>query len=232
MHVHRASRTLQALHDATAESGAGAYAARSSYFIYFAHPGCSAWFRRQTRHKHPTLQSLAPPPSTVVTLFDMSQFSVLFVCMGNICRSPTAHGVFRQRVTQAGLASRVRIDSAGTHGSHKGERPDARAQAHAKLRGYALDDLRSRQVTSGDFYTFDLILAMDDDNLEHLRRRCPPEQQHRLRRLTDFCLRNNSAAVPDPYYGNAQGFDHVLDLVEDACDGLLAHLRQQLCVAP
>ena len=158
----------------------------------------------------------------------MSQFSVLFVCMGNICRSPTAHGVFRQRVARAGLADKVRIDSAGTHGSHRGEPPDARAQIQARKRGYALADLRSRQITDGDFRSFDLLLAMDYDNLAELRPRCPPEQQHRLRRMTEFCLRNTSAAVPDPYYGNAQGFDHVLDLLEDACDGLLAHVQREI----
>ena len=162
----------------------------------------------------------------------MRQFSVLFVCMGNICRSPTAQGVFRQRVARAGLADSVRIDSAGTHGSHRGEPPDARAQAHAHQRGYAMADLRSRQITDRDFYSFDLILAMDKDNLSELQRRCPPEQQYRLRRMTEFCLRNSSPVVPDPYYGNAQGFEHVLDLLEDACDGLLAHVLRQLNPAP
>ena len=114
----------------------------------------------------------------------MRQFSVLFVCMGNICRSPTAHGVFRQRVARAGLADKVRIDSAGTHSAHRGKPPDARAQIQARQRGYALADLRSRQITDGDFHTFDLVLAMDYDNLAELRRRCPPEQQYRLRRMT------------------------------------------------
>jgi protein-tyrosine phosphatase len=158
----------------------------------------------------------------------MNQFSVLFVCMGNICRSPSAQGVFRQRVARAGLTKCVRIDSAGTHGSHRGEAPDARAQAHALRRGYVLADLRSRQVTDGDFYSFDLLLAMDYDNLSELHRRCPPGQHYRLRRMTEFCLRDNSPVVPDPYYGNAQGFEHVLNLLEDACDGLLAHVQRQL----
>lgn len=167
-------------------------------------------------------------PHTTGTFKEMRQFSVLFVCMGNICRSPSALGVFRQRVARAGLAESVRIDSAGTHGSHRGEPPDARAQAHARRRGYALADLRSRQITDGDFYRFDLLLAMDDDNLSELHRRCPPGQQYRLRRLTEFCLRNDSPVVPDPYYGSAQGFEHVLDLLENACDGLLAHVQQQL----
>lgn len=162
----------------------------------------------------------------------MSLFSVLFVCMGNLCRSPMAHGVFRQRVARAGLTDQVRIDSAGTHSAHKGEPPDPRARAQARLRGYALADLRSRQITDGDFHRFDLLLAMDHDNLAELRRRCPPGQQYRLRRMTEFCLRNSSPVVPDPYYGNAQGFEHVLDLLEDACDGLLAHVQQQLNPAP
>ena len=148
--------------------------------------------------------------------------------MGNICRSPTAHGVFRQRIAQAGLTGRIHVDSAGTHGSHKGERPDARAQAHAQQRGYALSDLRSRQVNESDFHTFNLLLAMDHANLAHLQRCGPPQQHHRLRQLPDFQLRHNSPVIPDPYYGNAQGFDHVLDLIEDACDGLLAHVVQRL----
>ncbi len=158
----------------------------------------------------------------------MSQYAVLFVCMGNICRSPTAQAVFRQRAAAAGLAQRVRIDSAGTHAALRGEAPDTRAQAHARQRGYAMHAFRSRPVTEGDFHRFDLLLAMDDDNLALLQSRCPPALQHRLRRLTDFCLRSHSPLVPDPYYGNAQGFENVLDLLEDACDGLLLHVRRQL----
>lgn len=148
--------------------------------------------------------------------------------MGNLCRSPTADAVLRQRVQQAGLEQEVRIDSAGTHASPKGESPDARAQAVAKQHGYALGDLRSRRVADSDFFTFDLLLVMDHDNLAHLRRRCPPELQHRVRCLTEFCLRSDSLVVPDPYYGNVQGFERVLALIEDACDGLLAHVQQQL----
>lgn len=148
--------------------------------------------------------------------------------MGNLCRSPTAHAVFLQRVDQAKLTDRVRMDSAGTHAGRKAESPDARAQAVARQHGYALSDLRSRRVAESDFLTFDLLLAMDHDNLAHLRRYSPPDQLHRVRLLTDFCLRSNSPVVPDPYYGNAQGFEVVLELIEDACDGLLAHVRQQL----
>ncbi|MDD2711641.1 MAG: low molecular weight phosphotyrosine protein phosphatase [Simplicispira sp.] len=163
----------------------------------------------------------------------MNQFSVLFVCMGNLCRSPTAHAVFQQRVGQAGLDSSVRIDSAGTHASPHGERPDSRAQVCARQRGYVLNGLRSRPVIASDFTTFDLLLAMDDDNLAHLRRHAPPQELHRLRRLTDFCLHSpTSQGVPDPYYGNVQGFEQVLNLIEDACDGLLVHVQQQLRAAP
>ncbi|WP_027994497.1 low molecular weight protein-tyrosine-phosphatase [Simplicispira psychrophila] len=157
----------------------------------------------------------------------MKLFSVVFVCMGNLCRSPSAHGVFRQRVASAGLAAQVRIDSAGTHAT-KGERADARAQACARQHGYDLSDLRSRPVVASDFELFDLLLAMDENNESHLRRRCPPPLQQRVRRLTEFCLHPHSAAVPDPYYSNAQGFEQVLALIEDACDGLLAHVQQQL----
>ena len=151
--------------------------------------------------------------------------------MGNLCRSPTAHGVFLQRVIQAGLTDRVRVDSAGTHSGHKSESPDARAQALAKRHGYALNDMRSRRVADSDFLHFDLLLAMDHDNLEHLRRRCPADQLHRVRLLTEFYLRSENPIVPDPYYGNAKGFEVVLDLIEDACDGLLVHVQQQL-IAP
>jgi protein-tyrosine phosphatase len=156
----------------------------------------------------------------------MTRYSVLFVCMGNICRSPTAHGVFRHMVQASGLARRVHVDSAGTHNYHPGSPPDERSQEHAALRGYTLTDLRARQIHSVDFKKYDLILAMDWDNLALLQQRCPPQYQSRLRRLTEFCSRHSSPVVPDPYYGGAQGFEHVLDLVEDACEGLLIHTRQ------
>ena len=157
-------------------------------------------------------------------------YSVLFVCMGNICRSPTAEGVFAHRVQQHGLADRVRVDSAGTHNYHPGSPPDARSQTHARQRGYDLSALRARQIADVDFVSFDLILAMDWDNLALLQAACPPQHQYKLRRLTEFCQRHDSPVVPDPYYGGHQGFEQVLDLVEDACDGLLAHARGQLRV--
>ena len=155
-------------------------------------------------------------------------YSVLFLCMGNICRSPTAHGVFRHRVRAAGLDGVVRVDSAGTHNYHPGEPPDHRSQQHATRRGYDLSDLRARQMLAADFAAHDLVLAMDWDNLAMAQDRCPPAHAHKLRRLTEFCLRMGSPVVPDPYYGGANGFDEVLDLVEDACEGSLQHVQREL----
>lgn len=155
-------------------------------------------------------------------------YSVLFLCMGNICRSPTAHGVFRHRVRAAGLDGVVRVDSAGTHNYHPGEPPDQRSQKHATRRGYDLSDLRARQMLLADFEAHDLVLAMDWDNLAMAQELCPPAHAHKLRRLTEFCLRMDSPVVPDPYYGGANGFDEVLDLVEDACEGLLQHVQREL----
>jgi protein-tyrosine phosphatase len=155
-------------------------------------------------------------------------FHVVFFCMGNICRSPTAHAVFVQQVARAGLADRVRIDSAGTHNYHPGEAPDRRSQHHARLRGYDLSPLRARQLSAPDFEAAHLLLAMDWDNLALAQAQCPPQHQHKLRRLTEFCLHHNSPVVPDPYYGGEAGFEHVLDLVEDACEGLLRHVQTRL----
>jgi len=155
-------------------------------------------------------------------------FSVLFVCMGNICRSPTAHGVLRQRLHALGLGSRVRVDSAGTHDYHPGRPPDERSQAHALERGYDLSDLRARQIRAEDFGLHDLILTMDQGNLDLVLAQCPPAQAYKVQMFTSFCQRQSSVAVPDPYYGDAKAFDEVLDLVEDACEGLLQHVQQRL----
>ena len=155
-------------------------------------------------------------------------YSVLFVCMGNICRSPTAHGVFRHKMIHSGLAKQVGVDSAGTHNYHPGEAPDHRTQLHAVQRGYDLSDLRARQITDADFARHDLILAMDWDNLALAQDQCPPEHARKLRRLTEFCMRFDSPVVPDPYYGGSHGFEEVLDLVEDACEGLLRHVQRHL----
>ncbi len=156
------------------------------------------------------------------------EFSILFFCMGNICRSPTAHGVFRERIRKAGLAHLVRVDSAGTHNYHPGDPPDSRSQRAAAMRGYDLSDLRARQLEADDFERHHLLLAMDWDNLALAEERCPPLQRRKLRRVTEFCLRHEASVVPDPYYGGEAGFVHVLDLIEDACDGLLAHVQQRL----
>ncbi|MBC7609244.1 MAG: low molecular weight phosphotyrosine protein phosphatase [Polaromonas sp.] len=158
----------------------------------------------------------------------MASFSVQFVCMGNICRSPTAHGVFQRKVYEHRLDAVVNVDSAGTHNYHPGSPPDERSQLHAARRGYQLSALRARQINERDFETHDLILVMDWDNLALTQSECPPQYQAKIRRLTEFCLQHQSPVVPDPYYGGANGFDHVLDLVEDACEGLIAHVKRRL----
>jgi protein-tyrosine phosphatase len=153
---------------------------------------------------------------------------VLLVCMGNICRSPTAEGVLRAKVTQAGLAGQIDVDSAGTHAYHVGEPPDARSQKAAAKRGYRLEDLRARRITAADFLRFDLILAMDRDNLAILKTVCPPEERHRLGLLLDYARNAKHDEVPDPYYGGATGFELVLDLIENGCDGLIETLRLRM----
>lgn len=157
--------------------------------------------------------------------------SILFVCMGNICRSPTAEGVMRHKLRESGLLEAVRVDSAGTHAWHAGSPPDRRSQIHAARRGYDLSSLRAREVVDADFDQFDLILAMDWDNLALLESRCPPAFRRKLGRLTEHCRRHDSTVVPDPYAGGAEGFEEVLDLVEDACDGLLHLLRRKAASA-
>jgi protein-tyrosine phosphatase len=154
----------------------------------------------------------------------MDKTSVLFVCTGNICRSPTAEGAFRQRVEESGLQKQILIDSAGTHGYHIGEAPDRRSTAAAAKRGYDLSAQQARQVSAEDFGRFDYILAMDRANLAHLRSVCPLQYTDKLRLFLEFSERFVEREVPDPYYGGPQGFDHVLDLVEDAASGLLKYI--------
>jgi len=152
---------------------------------------------------------------------------VLFVCLGNICRSPTAEGVFRHKLRAAGLDQQVRIDSVGTGDWHVGKAPDQRTCLAAKQRGYELDDLRARQIEPDDFQRFDLILAMDQSNLSDLKRLRPANAVADV----DLFLRRYELAVdevPDPYYGGEAGFDQVLDLIEQACDGLLVEVRSRL----
>lgn len=153
---------------------------------------------------------------------------VLFVCMGNICRSPTAEGVFRQMVKEAGLHRRIDVDSAGTHAHHVRYPPDPRATAAAAKRGYDLGRIRARQVSEDDFARFDYILAMDQRNLKVLESLRPPGHAGHLGLLMDFAPGASHREVPDPYYGAAEGFELVLNLVEEAGAGLLRELRTKL----
>lgn len=156
---------------------------------------------------------------------------VLFVCMGNICRSPTAEGVFTHLAEQTGLRGSLEIDSAGTHAYHIGEPPDPRAQEAAYKRGISLNHLRARRVEAKDFAEYDYILAMDHGNYEDLSQACPPEYQDKLHLLLDFAPEYKAMKieeVPDPYYGGRLGFEHVLDLTEAAAKGLLEDIRRCL----
>ncbi|HVY07608.1 MAG TPA: low molecular weight protein-tyrosine-phosphatase [Burkholderiales bacterium] len=158
--------------------------------------------------------------------------SVLFVCMGNICRSPTAEGIFLRRVAEAGLGDRITVDSAGTHSYHVGRPPDPRSRAAAAVRGYELDELRARLVTPEDFARFDHILAMDSDNLADLKLIAPPGLESKARLLMDYASKWIGLEVPDPYAGGPDGFVRVLDMIENACDGLLDQVKKELGVAP
>ncbi len=156
------------------------------------------------------------------------QIRILFVCMGNICRSPMAEGVFKHFTVKAGLAEKIVSDSAGTHDYHIGEPPDPRAQRSAGKRGYDLSRLRGRQVSPRDFDEFDYVLAMDEMNLRLLQRQCPAQHAHKLKLFMEFGADPGVREVPDPYYGGAEGFEQVLDMVEQAARGLLDHLRGRI----
>lgn len=160
------------------------------------------------------------------------QYRVLMVCLGNICRSPTAEGVLRAKLSMAGLADLVEVDSAGTGSWHVGEPPDRRSQLHARRRGYELSGLRARTVVREDFERFDLLLAMDEDNLAVLEAMCPRASAAELELLMAYSPRPLGLVVPDPYSGDASGFDRVLDLVEPACDGLVGRLALRLLGSP
>lgn len=155
---------------------------------------------------------------------------VLFVCLGNICRSPTAHGVLERKLAVAGLSDRVEVDSAGTAAWHVGKQPDLRSQQAARKRDYDLSHLRARQAVANDFLEFDYVLAMDNENLENLQSIFPHDlvvkTQPRLF-LADYSTQGLSQ-VPDPYYGGESGFESVLDMVEDACDQLIAEIQKKL----
>ena len=153
------------------------------------------------------------------------QTSILFVCMGNICRSPTAEGVFRKLVTDAGLADEFHIDSAGTDAFHSSEPPDRRAQAAALDRGVDLQAIRARRVSDSDFERFDLILAMDGHNLAVLQERAGEDCKSGIRLFLEYSESSRETEVPDPYYGGTAGFERVLDIVEVAAAGLLQSIR-------
>lgn len=152
---------------------------------------------------------------------------ILFVCTGNICRSPTAEGVFRHRAAAAGLAASVETGSAGLAGYHVGEPPDRRSVAAARARGYRIDDLRARKVRPTDFQAYDLILAMDRGHYEELRRLAPPDLRDRVRLFLSYAPETGRLDVPDPYYGDQADFGTVLDLVEAGAAGLLQVVRDR-----
>lgn len=157
----------------------------------------------------------------------MDKLSVLFVCMGNICRSPLAHGYFQHLVEQQGLSDRIAVDSAGTHAYHIGELPDPRSRQTAQGHGIDLNSQRARKVRREDFTDFDYVLAMDKDNHAILLDLCESEGAERLHLFLDFAPQLEESEVPDPYYGGASGFERVFDMVEAASLGLLEHIRKQ-----
>lgn len=157
-----------------------------------------------------------------------ADFSVLFVCMGNICRSPTVEGVFRKLAGQHLPEVAIHADSAGTHAYHVGEPPDARARRAAERRGIDLGGMRARRVDTSDFERFDLVVGMDELNRSILAELCPEGFEERVRLLLEFAPQIGRLDVPDPYYGGSNGFEYVLDLAEEASLGLIEHIRLQL----
>lgn len=151
---------------------------------------------------------------------------ILFVCLGNICRSSSAEEVMRTFIKREGLEDKIEVDSAGILSYHQGELPDSRMRTHAYHRGYELTH-RSRPVCTEDFFKFDMIIGMDDRNIQDLRDRAPSlETEKKISRMTDYCRYKVVDYVPDPYYGGAQGFETVLDILEDACEGLLEAIKK------
>jgi protein-tyrosine phosphatase len=165
-----------------------------------------------------TKNEVKPPP---VLMANSGRMSILFICMGNICRSPSAEGVARKFIGDAGLQDWITVDSAGTHDYHAGEPPDPRAQAAARRRGYDLSPLRARQIAEADFRDFDLLLAMDANNLALVESMCPFQHRSKLGLLMSYARKAKSPFVPDPYCRGAADFDKVLDYIEDACTGLI-----------
>lgn len=157
----------------------------------------------------------------------MEKYKILFVCLGNICRSPAGEEILRVKLAKKGFAEKVEIDSAGTSGYHDGDLPDNRMRKHGKKRGYAFDSL-SRKLLVKDLYNFDLILAMDDSNYHNIIRLCPDkETEDKVHRMVEFSKKYKHDHIPDPYYSGADGFELVLDLLEDACDGVLDYLENK-----
>ncbi|MGR9072917.1 MAG: low molecular weight protein-tyrosine-phosphatase [Gammaproteobacteria bacterium] len=161
----------------------------------------------------------------------MEKIKILFVCMGNICRSPTAQGVFADLIKKQNIEDFFMVDSAGTHAYHIGEAPDPRAQKAAQERGIELGHLRARKVIMGDFEDFDYLLAMDDDNFSLLFRSCPDNHKHKIKYFLEYAPHLGTREVPDPYYGGDYGFERVLDMVEDASAGFVDQLRKTGAIA-
>ncbi len=157
----------------------------------------------------------------------MEKIKVLFCCMGNICRSPTAQGVFQALVEKEGLQDRIEVDSAGTHAYHVGEPPDRRAQETAHKRGFDLSDQRARRAVAEDFLLFDYVVAMDQDNYHALYAICPEGMEEKIHLLMDYAPSFRTREVPDPYYGGPSGFEQVFDMVEAAAAGFLEALKQR-----
>ncbi len=158
-------------------------------------------------------------------MINNKKIHVLFVCMGNICRSPTAEGVFRALVAKHNFSDSILTDSAGTHAYHVGEPPDSRAQSTATARGIDLSDLQARRIVKEDFDKFDYVLAMDMDNFKILKSLCPSQHINKLKLFLDFSADYDDTEVPDPYYGGERGFEYVFDLVESASNGLLNDIK-------
>ena len=157
----------------------------------------------------------------------MAKHRLLFVCLGNICRSPMAEGVFRRVAAEEGVLDRFEIDSAGLGNWHVGQAPDNRAQHAARTRGIDISDQSARQVTRADYARFDLLLAMDRSNFDELTQLVPKSQRHKVRQFLDFAPHVATRDVPDPFFGESEGFDHALDLIEAAARGLLAELLSE-----
>lgn len=159
-----------------------------------------------------------------------AQFKILFVCMGNICRSPTAEAVLRKKLAEKDLLHMIKIDSAGTHNFHPGSPPDERSQKHAYKRGYDMSNLKARVVNESDFEEFDLLLTIDWDNRALLEERCPSIHTHKIRGFAEFFQTSQASFIPDPYYRGDAGFEHVLDLIEDASEGLMKFIIQKVAL--